>query len=94
MNQIWENGKKINFGPKFRLFGPSLKPQFFFFFRWIYLYYRLEIVASYHCIQFQRKRMIQTEEKGENPLFGSDLDQWAQIRAAKFFFQKSGSASH
>ena len=38
--------------------------------------------------------MIQTEEKGENPLFGSDLDQWAQIRAAKFFFQKSGSASH
>ena len=31
--------------------------------------------------------MIQTEENGKNPLFGSDLDHWAQIRADKFFFK-------
>ena len=30
MNQIWENGKKPNFGPDFGLFGPNLGIQFFF----------------------------------------------------------------
>ena len=27
MNQTWENGKKINFGPNFDLFGPHLSPH-------------------------------------------------------------------
>ena len=30
MNQTWENGKKINFGPNFGLFGPKLGLQIFF----------------------------------------------------------------
>ena len=30
MNQIWENGKKLNFGPDFGLFDPNLDPSFFF----------------------------------------------------------------
>ena len=34
----------------------------------------LDIVASYHRIQFQGKLMIQTQENGEKPNFGPDLD--------------------
>ena len=30
MNQFWENGKKLNFGPDFGLFGLSLGPPIFF----------------------------------------------------------------
>ena len=33
----------------------------------------LDIVTSYHRIQFQGKRMIQTQENGQKPLFGPDL---------------------
>ena len=33
----------------------------------------LDIVASYHSMQFQGKPMIQTQEKGEGPHFGPDL---------------------
>ena len=30
----------------------------------------LDIVASYHCMQFQGKLMIQTQENSEKPPFG------------------------
>ena len=30
----------------------------------------LHIVASYHCVQFQGKLMIQTQENGENLILG------------------------
>ena len=33
----------------------------------------LNMVASYHCIQFQRKPMIQTQENGKKLHFGTDL---------------------
>ena len=33
----------------------------------------LAIIASYHWMQFQGKLMIQTQENGEKPHFGSDL---------------------
>ena len=33
----------------------------------------LYIVASYHCMQFQGKRMIQTQENGKRPYFVVDL---------------------
>ena len=33
----------------------------------------LDIVASYHCMQFQGKRMIQTQENGEKPHFRPNL---------------------
>ena len=31
------------------------------------------MVASYHCIQFQRKPMIETQENGKELHFGTDL---------------------
>ena len=34
----------------------------------------LRIVPSYPCIQFQGKHMTQTQEIGEEPHFGPDLD--------------------
>ena len=46
MHQTWENGKKkTNFESDFGLFHPN--------FRDFYLYSMLNIVASYHCMQFQ-----------------------------------------
>ena len=45
----------------------------------------LDIVASYHCIQFQGKLMIQTQENGKKPFFGLALQaQWAHIRYMQF----------
>ena len=44
----------------------------------------LDIVASYHCIQFQGKLMNQTSENRKKPSFGSFL---AQIWATKFYSQ-------
>ena len=41
-------------------FGPNLGPKNVF--RRFYLYWILDIVASYHCEQFQEKLMIQTKE--------------------------------
>ena len=41
MNQTWENDEKPSFGPKL--------------FTEFYLYYMLDNVASYHCMQFQGK---------------------------------------
>ena len=54
VKQTWENGKKPNFEPDFGLFGLSLgSPSFFWGF---YLYWMLQIVANYHCMQFQEKK--------------------------------------
>ena len=39
----------------------------------------LEIVASYHCMQFQDKLMNQTRKYGKKPSFGADF-------GLKFFF--------
>ena len=49
----------------------------------------LDIVASYHCMQFQGKLMIQTQEDGKKPYLGPDLARWARIWAANFFFFKN-----
>ena len=46
----------------------------------------LDTVVSYHCMQFQGKCMIQTQENDEKPHFEPDFGPLAQIRAAKFFF--------
>ena len=63
MNQTWENGKKTSFGPKF---GPQ---NFFYGF---YFYYMLDIVASYHCLQFQGKLKNQTWENGKKTTWFQD----------------------
>ena len=64
MNQTWENSEKPNFVPKF---GPPI------LFRGFYFHLMLDIVANYHCLQFQGKYMIQTEENGEETHFGPDF---------------------
>ena len=55
--------KKTNLWPNFGLFGPNLGPKIFF--HGIHLLQMLEIVASYHCMQFQGKLMNQTWENGQ-----------------------------
>ena len=45
----------------------------------------LDIVASYHCMQFQGKLINQTWENNKKPSFGPDLSYLVQIRAAIFF---------
>ena len=82
MNQTWENGKKPSLGlgslwPKFGLKS---------FFNGFYLYQMLDIVASYHCMQFQGKLMNQIWENNKRTLVsGPILAPLAQIRAPKIF---------
>ena len=55
MNQTKKKiDKKTNFGPNF---GPNLGPSFF---GKSYLYLQLDIVPSYHAMQFKGKLMNQT----------------------------------
>ena len=53
----------------------------------------LNIVASYHCIQFQGKLMIQTQENGEKPHFGPDLGLLGPKSGREFFFLKNLASS-
>ena len=46
----------------------------------------LNIVASYHRIQFQGKCMIQTQKNGKKPHAGSDLRPLHPILGRQFFF--------
>ena len=46
----------------------------------------LDIVASYHRIQFQGKCMIQTQKNGKKPHVGSDLRPLHSILGRQFFF--------
>ena len=73
MNQTWENDKKTNSEPNFHPFGE------------FYLKQMLDIVTSYHFLQFQGKPMNLTQEK---PHFGPDSDLRAQIQANKIFLKK------
>ena len=88
MNQTWENSKKPNFRPDW----PQLGHQIFFL-HGFYLCLVLDIVASYHCMQFQGKCMIQTQENGETPIFGPDLGPLGKFGLSLFFLQESGFVS-
>ena len=59
--------KKPSFETNFGPFGPKN------FFHEFYLYYMLDIVASYHCMWFQGKLMNQTWENSKKPSFGPDF---------------------
>ena len=84
MNQTWENGQKPSFRTNFAPYGPNLGLRNFF--PGFYLY-MLDIVASYHCMQFQGKLKNQTWETGKKTLLlGLIL---AQIWATNFFFFKN-----
>ena len=63
MNRTSQNEKKTNFGQDFDLFNPNLGLQNFF--RGFCLYYMLNIVETYHRIQFQGKTIIQFQENGK-----------------------------
>ena len=56
-------------------------------FSWIfYLYYMLDIVASYHCIQFQGKLMNQTWENNKKPSFMTDFGPFGPNLDPKKYF--------
>ena len=48
----------------------------------------LDIVTGYHCMQFQGKRMIQTQENNKKPHLGLIYARWIQIRLVHHFFFK------
>ena len=50
----------------------------------------LDIVASYHCMQFQGKRIIQTQENGKKPYLEPDLGPLRKYSGRQFSFQKYG----
>ena len=50
--------KKTSFRPNFSPFSTNLSPPKIFC--EFYIYYMLNIVATYHCMQFQGKLMNQT----------------------------------
>ena len=55
----------------------------------------LEIVASYHCMQFQQKLMIQTQENGGKLHFEPDLGPLGLVKFALriyFFFGNLASS--
>ena len=61
MNQTWENGKKTSFGPDF---GPNLGHQIFFFFpKKIWPCQLLDIMVSYHHVQYKKKKQWSNVEK-------------------------------
>ena len=60
MIQTWENGKKPSFGPDFGPFGQNPGHQIFF--SKIWRRQSLDIMVSYHHVQYQKKLMIQSWE--------------------------------
>ena len=46
----------------------------------------LEIVANYHRMSFQGKRMIQTHENGEKSYFEPDSCSWGPNLSRQIFF--------
>ena len=50
----------------------------------------LDIVASYHCMQFQGKRIIQTQENGKKTYLGPDLGPLRKNSGRQFSFQIYG----
>ena len=72
--------------------SPSLGPPIFF--HGFYLYCMLDIVASYHCMQFQGKLTNQTWENGKKPSFVTDFDTCGPNLGPKYFFIDSTSTSH
>ena len=46
----------------------------------------LDIVANYHCVQFQGKLMNQTSENGKKPSFGPNFGPFGPNRGSNYFF--------
>ena len=56
MIETQENGEKPHLGPNLGWLGPNSDGQFFF--SKIWLFQSLEIMVSYHHVQYQKKLMI------------------------------------
>ena len=80
MYQTGKNDIKPSFGPDFGPFGTNLGHKNFF--HGFSLYYMLDIVASYHCMQFQGKLMNQTWENDKKPSFWPDFGPFGQNLAS------------
>ena len=52
--------------------------------------YTSTFVASYHYVEFQEKRMIQTQENGEKAPFGPNFALFEPKFELPMFFSKSG----
>ena len=57
MIQTQENDKKPHFGSDLRLLGPNSSRQIYF--SKIWLHQTLDIIVSYHHVQYQKKLTIQ-----------------------------------
>ena len=79
-------GKKTNFETDFGRFDPNLGSKTFFL--KFYLYYMLDIVASYHCMQYQGELMNQTWENSKKNSFGFEFGPFDPNLGHQFFFSK------
>ena len=79
--------KKTSFWPNFGLFGPNLSSKKFF--HGFDPYYTLDILASYHCIQFQGKLMNQTWKNGKKTNFGPNFNPFSPNLSHQIFFLKN-----
>ena len=91
MNQTWENGRKPSFGTDFGPCDPNLGPKKIF--HQFFLYYILDIVASYHYMQFQGRIMNQTWENAKKPSFGPNFGPFGPNLGHQFFFFKNLAAT-
>ena len=69
--------KKLSFGPDFGPFDLNLRPKCFF---------SLDIVASYHCMQFQGKLIKQTWENCKKPSFKPDFGPFGPNLGPNFIY--------
>ena len=83
-NQTSEKWQKTKFRTRFWLVWPKFEPQNFFC--GFYLHQMSDIAASYHCMQFQRKLMIQNQENDEKLHFGPNLETLVPNSGQFFFF--------
>ena len=91
LGKIWENDKKTNFWSDFGSFDLNVRPKNLF--RGFYFHQMLNIVASYHCMQFQKKLMIQTQENGKKNSFWASFRPLAPKFGSRNFFLKNLASS-
>ena len=84
ISQNEENVKNLILGPIWTHLAQIQAPIFFF--RNLYPYQKLDIVASYHPRQFQEKLISQAEENMKNLILGPILTHLTQMQTQHFFF--------
>ena len=66
INQTWENGKKNLFSVTILALWPKLGKKKKKDFGVLYIYLTLDIIANYHCMQFQGKLITKLEKMAKN----------------------------